>query len=171
MTRRLRSLKTVLVPSRRLDAIERRLAKTEARVKRHDGRLRRQRQRLEATDRRVTHADGLVEILSSQLGGIEERLQSLTEWLDSGQYAATDAEQAQARNLLEEIRDEHRRIRVRFGVVARYEERLRRLESALAEEMVAAAALAREAAMNGVVAGTRSATVVDLPDEPADREP
>jgi hypothetical protein len=171
MTRRLRSLKAVLLAPRRLAAIERRLARTEARLKRQDERLRRQRQRLDATNRKAKHADGLVEILSSQLGGIEVRLQSLTELLDREPYAATDEEQTQARNLLEEIRDEHRRIRVRFGVVARYEERLRRLESALAEEMVAAAALAREAALNGVVAGTPSAGAVVLPDEAADREP
>jgi chromosome segregation ATPase len=185
MTSRLPSLRAVLKSAHRLEVVERRLAKTETRLKRqneritsqgerlkrYDERLRGQKQRLDQATRMATRTHSLFEIIRSQVAGIEERLQNLTERVERAQYDATDQEQAQARSLLEEIRDEHRRIRVRFGVVARYEERLRRLESALAEEMVAAAALAREAAMNGMVAGASSDGAVDIPDESADRAP
>jgi predicted nucleic acid-binding Zn-ribbon protein len=173
MTRTLRRLARRLLKSRRLDALERRLGKTEERLtrqgerlKRQGERLRRQRALLDRANRTARRTHSLFEILSGQIGGIEERLQNLTEKVELGRYDATDEEKAQARTLLEEIREEHRRIRVRFGVVARYEERVRRLESALAEEMAAAAVLAHDAATNGAVAYAPAHGAVDLPEDP-----
>ena len=45
--------------------------------------------------------------------------------------AATPEELTEARSLIEEIRAEHARIRVRLSAVSSYEERLRRIEEQL----------------------------------------
>ena len=111
----------------------------------------------------------LHEILAAQVGAIEERLQDLTDKVEAGGYDATDGEKAEARSLIEAVREEHQRIRVRFGAVTRYEERLRRLESALAEEMAAAAELAHQAALNGALANAPTHGAVDIPEDPAER--
>jgi hypothetical protein len=102
---------------------------------------------------------------------IEERLQDLTDKVEAGSYDATEDEKAEARSLIEAVREEHQRIRVRFGAVTRYEERLRRLESALAEEMAAAAELAHQAALNGALANAPTHGAVDLPEDPAETQP
>ena len=54
---------------------------------------------------------------------------------------------------------------LRFGAVTQYEERLRRLESALAEEIAMAAELAHEAAQHGALADAPTHGAVDLPDD------
>jgi hypothetical protein len=113
----------------------------------------------------------LLEILAAQVGAIEERLQDLTEKVEAGGFDATDGEKAETRSLIQEVREEHQRIRVRFGAVTRYEERLRRLESALAEEMAAAAELAHEAALHGALANAPTHGAVDMPEEPAEGSP
>lgn len=105
------------------------------------------------------------EILGAQLGAVEERLQDLTEKVGSEPYDADDEGRADARNLVEEIREESRRIRVRFGTMTQYEERIRRLESALAEEIAAATDLARRAAEHGALADAPTHGAVDLPDD------
>jgi hypothetical protein len=172
MTRRLPDLGRRLRASRRF-ALEQRLARTEERLNRQGERLKRQDERLRLQKELMyevrpaaLRALSLFEILGAQIGAVEERLQSLTEKVELGRYDATDEEKAEARTLLEEVREEHHRIRVRFGVVTRYEERVRRLESALAEEMAAAAKLAREAAMNGAVADAPTHGAVDIPEDP-----
>jgi uncharacterized coiled-coil protein SlyX len=111
-------------------------------------------------------AHSLYEILSTQVGALEERLQNLTEKVEIGTYDANDEEKAEARSLVAEVRDEHRRIRVRFGTMTKYEERIRRLESALAEEIAAAAELAHQAAQNGALANAPTHGAVDIPEVP-----
>lgn len=166
MRRRLRRLS-------RYDELAKRLAKAEARLERQDGRLTRQgerldrhKERLDAIKPTVWRAATLLEVLAAQIGAIEERLQSLADKVEFRGDDPTDAEKAQARSLLEEVREEHRRIRVRFGVVTRYEERIRRLESALAEEMAAAEELANEAARGGALANAPTHGAVDIPEDP-----
>ena len=155
------------------DELAKRLAKAEARLERHDGRLKRQAERLDRHKERLDsvnpaawRAATLLDVLAAQIGAIEERLQSLADRVEFRGDDPTDAEKAQARTLLEEVREEHRRIRVRFGVVTRYEERIRRLESALAEEMAAAAELANQAARNGALANAPTSGAVDIPEDP-----
>lgn len=166
MTRGLPGVGRRLPRSSSFRELEERVAKTEARLKRQNERLRRQKELLDEIKPAANRAHSLFEILGAQVGGIEERLQSLTEQVELGGYDATDEETAEARNLLEEVREEHARIRVRFGVVTRYEERIRRLESALAEEMAAAAKLAHEAALSGTVANAPTHGAVDIPEDP-----
>lgn len=155
------------------DELGTRLAKVERRLARQDERLtalrERQRRSKELLDeiRPVAHrAQSLYEILAAQVGAIEERLLDLTEKVDLGGLEATEGEKAETRSLLGEVHEEHRRIRARFGAVTRYEERLRRLESALAEEMAAAAELAHEAAQGGLLANAPAHGAVDIPEEP-----
>jgi chromosome segregation ATPase len=150
--------------SSRFDALERRVAKTEERLRRQNERLRRHKELLDDIRPAVYRAQSLFEILGAQVGAMEERLQGLTEKLDLAAFDPTEEEKAEARTLLDEVREEHRRIRVRFGVVTSYEERIRRLESALAEEMMAAAELAREAAKNGALANAPTEPRVDIPE-------
>ncbi len=50
--------------------------------------------------------------------------------------------------------------------MTRYEERIRRLESALAEEMAAAAELAHQAAQHGALANAPTHGAVDIPEDP-----
>jgi DNA repair exonuclease SbcCD ATPase subunit len=136
------------------------------RVTKQEEKLTRQRDRLDAITPTARRAHTLLEVLAAQNSAIEERLQSLTEQVERHGYDATDVEKTEARKLIDEVREEHRRIRVRFGVVTRYEERLRRLESALAEEMAAAAALAKEAAQGGALANAPTHGAVDIPEGP-----
>ena len=160
------------------DELAKRLAKAEARLesqagrlKRHSERLDRHKERLDSVKPAAWQAATLLDVLAAQIGAIEERLQSLTDKVEFRGDDPTDAEKAQARSLLEEIREEHRRIRVRFGVVTRYEERIRRLESALAEELAAAAELANQAARNGALANAPTSGAVDIPEDPVENAP
>jgi chromosome segregation ATPase len=154
------------------DQLVKRIAKTESaqarqaeKVARVEERIGRLRDRLDEVKLTAYRAHSSYEILNAQVGAIEVRLQDLAETLATGRFAADDEDTALARSLVEEIRDEHRRIRVRFGAVTQYEERLRRLESALAEEMAAAAELAHRAAANGALLDAPTQGAVDLPDE------
>jgi chromosome segregation ATPase len=159
--------------ARRYDELAKRLAKAEAalqrqekRLSRHGDRLDRHKERLDSVKPAAWQAATLLEVLAAQIGAIEERLQSLTDKVEFHGDDPTDAEKAEARTLLDEVREEHRRIRVRFGVVTRYEERIRRLESALAEELAAAAELANQAARNGALANAPTSGAVDIPEDP-----
>src|SRR5688572_8254444 len=137
MRRRLRRSSGYDELAKRLATAEARLKRQQARLERHGERLDRHKERLDAIKPTVWRAATLLDVLAAQIGAIEERLESLSDKVEFRGDDPTDAEQAQARTLLEEVQEEHRRIRVRFGVVTRYEERIRRLESALAEEMAA----------------------------------
>jgi chromosome segregation ATPase len=154
------------------DTLAKRLAKAEAAQGRQAEKLARLQERVGRTKERVEdikltayRAHSSYEILSAQVGAIEERLEDLAEKLGAGHFEADDAGRSAARSLVEEIREEHRRIRVRFGAVTQYEERLRRLESALAEEIAMAAELAHEAAQHGALADAPTHGAVDLPDD------
>ncbi len=71
--------------------------------------------------------------MSFQFGSIEQRLGEIEQRIATGTFVADDAEQAEARRLVDEVRREHDQARVRFQIVSHYEERLRRVESALLE--------------------------------------
>jgi chromosome segregation ATPase len=157
-----------------VDALAKRLAKTDAKLARQGERLstlgervKRNKEMLDEMKPVAYRVQSLYEILAAQVGAIEERLQDLTDRVESGSYDATEGEKAETRSLIEAVREEHQRIRVRFGAVTRYEERLRRLESALAEEMAEAAELAHQAARNGALANAPAHGAVDIPEDSA----
>ena len=70
--------------------------------------------------------------LRNQVGVLEERLGRIEERLGSGTFVADDAQMAEARDLVQAVRQEHEQVRVRMQIVSHYEERLRRVEEALA---------------------------------------
>lgn len=167
-------LRRQLRKSSGVDQLTKRLAKTDAKVARQGERLttlgerlKRNKELLDEMKPVAYRVQSLYEILAAQVGAIEERLQDLTDKVEAGSYDATEGEKAETRRLIEAVREEHQRIRVRFGAVTRYEERLRRLESALAEEMAAAAELAHQAALNGALANAPTHGAVDIPEDPA----
>jgi hypothetical protein len=71
--------------------------------------------------------------VTAQMGAFEERMGRLEELVGTGTFVADDAAMAEARSLVEAIRREHAQVRVRMQIVSHYEERLRRVEEALAE--------------------------------------
>lgn len=167
-------LRRQLRKSSGVDQLTKRLAKTDAKVARQGERLttlgerlKRNKELLDEMKPVAYRVQSLYEILAAQVGAIEERLQDLTDKVEAGSYDATEGEKAETRRLIEAVREEHQRIRVRFGAVTRYEERLRRLESALAEEMAAAAELAHQAALNGALANAPTHGAVEIPEDPA----
>jgi hypothetical protein len=70
---------------------------------------------------------------SYQIGGIEQRLGALEQRLSDGTFVADDAATAEARSIIDEVRREHEQIRIRMQIVSAYEERLRRVETSVAE--------------------------------------
>jgi chromosome segregation ATPase len=68
---------------------------------------------------------------SYQIGSMEERLAGIEQRIGDGTFVADDAEAAEARSLVEEVRREHEQVRVRMQIVSAYEERLRRVEASV----------------------------------------
>lgn len=115
-----------------------RLDEQQERLDEQQERLGRQRQRLK--QQAAVHDEisaTLASLVAShaeveqQLSSVETRLQQLVDSGDDRALSAPEDEQAAARSLLEQVRAEHRLIRVRFGVIGRYEERLRRVEDSV----------------------------------------
>lgn len=122
---------------RRLTTLERQGAKhgdlARSQRKRLDAqksRLDKQAERIKALETREEAATRALQVLQNQLAAMELRMEAFESRLEAAP-TATEPERAEARNLLDEVREEHRRIRSRFGVVTSYEERIRRLEQAL----------------------------------------
>lgn len=84
----------------------------------------RQRARVDDLERELVR-------LSPQVAALEERVESLRQRLDDPSYAGSEAEQSQARSLVEEVRAEHARVRARISAATVFEERLRVLEARL----------------------------------------
>ncbi|HEX4189384.1 MAG TPA: hypothetical protein VHZ06_00205 [Marmoricola sp.] len=66
--------------------------------------------------------------LSPQVAALEARVEDLRARLDDTGYPADDAERAEARRLVEEVRSEHAKVRARISGAVVFEERLRVLE-------------------------------------------
>ena len=118
------------------------LEKQRARLDRQQEKLQRQLAQMREESERLTDLAARVKTLTSvhtvlehQMGSMEARLERL---LSAGEeITSTEPERAEARRLLDEVRDEHSRVRARFGVMTRYEERIRRLEAALEAQLQA----------------------------------
>lgn len=68
--------------------------------------------------------------VSPQLAALESKVEDLRQALSTPSVGSPE-ELVEARSLVEEIRAEHTRIRVRLSAVTTYEERLRRIEEKL----------------------------------------
>ncbi len=84
-----------------------------------DERFDRQHERLAALERDLAR-------IGPQVAAQEQRIEDLAERLT--RWEAGESEQAEARDLIAEMRAEHRRIRERISAAARFEERLRAVE-------------------------------------------
>ncbi|GAA4430059.1 hypothetical protein ACFQV2_39710 [Actinokineospora soli] len=111
-----------------------RLAEHDRRLAEHQHRLDDHGHRIDDHGRRLDHVQPLqewtaneLERIIPQVASFEARLAAIDDLL-SGTPTADDAQVAQARSLIDEIRREHAQIRVRLTGVAQYEERLGRLE-------------------------------------------
>ncbi|MFL6159082.1 MAG: hypothetical protein ACJ72D_23590 [Marmoricola sp.] len=66
--------------------------------------------------------------LSPQVAALEQRVEDLRTRLDDPEFTADDAERAEARRLVDEVRSEHAKVRARISAATVFEERLRVLE-------------------------------------------
>jgi uncharacterized coiled-coil protein SlyX len=132
LEQRIEALSDQLAEQRKVQARQRKRIEEQAeRLQRQAERLQRQSERIKVIeDSDVVMAQP---ILASQLSTMEMRLEDL-EVRHEKAPDSTEPERAEARNLLDEVRDEHRQVKARFGVVTRYEERVRRLERAIEPE-------------------------------------
>ncbi|MDQ3402401.1 MAG: hypothetical protein M3548_03275 [Actinomycetota bacterium] len=126
-----------MIPRERLDGFDHRL---HGLTERHEGTEGHHRHRLDDMERRFGEVEHLqrwsaneLERMIPQVAAIEARLASVDDALAAVPRAADDVELDQARSLIDEIRREHAQIRVRLTGVARYEERLGRLEEKLSD--------------------------------------
>ena len=122
--------------NRRVDAQRDQVRTLEKRVERAESSTRSARElekRIAELERTDAIRGTFAERLATQLAAVEERLGGLDERLADGTFVADDAGQAQARDLVAEVRREHAQVRARLQVVSAYEERIRRLEAVVAE--------------------------------------
>ena len=67
--------------------------------------------------------------ISPQLASLEQRVEALRARVDDPAFTADDAQRAEARRLVDEVRAEHARVRARVSSAVVFEERLRVLEA------------------------------------------
>jgi uncharacterized coiled-coil protein SlyX len=79
---------------------------------------------------RVAWTENELRRMSAHLAALDERLAAVER--PTAAPEPGEVGQDEARSLVREIRDEHARVRARLTVIARYEERIGRLETALA---------------------------------------
>lgn len=116
-----------LATEHRLADHDRRLADQARRVDEHGHRIDEHGRRLDHTQRLQEWTANELERIIPQVASFEARLAAIDDLL-AGTPAGDDAQVAQARTLIDEIKREHAQIRVRLTGVAQYEERLGRLE-------------------------------------------
>ena len=89
------------------------------------------REKVEAAEQVASQALTSYAVLEHQIASMETRVDRLVSQANESTSTSTESERAEGRTLVDEIREEHSRIRARFGIMVRYEERIRRLEAAL----------------------------------------
>ena len=103
----------------------------DARLDELTARLDRLEKRMRGVRQDARRATESYDRLAPQIASLETRVESLRGRLDN-QVTGSDEETAAARNVLDEVRREHERIRLRFSSAARYEARLGTVEKTLA---------------------------------------
>ena len=92
------------------------------------GRVRALQERAERQHERIADLERELKRVSPQLAALEERLEDLRQRIEMPDLDASDADRAEARSLVEEIRREHAQVRARITAATVFEERLRVLE-------------------------------------------
>ena len=72
--------------------------------------------------------------LSPQLAAVEQRLETLRATVEDPAWTGDDADRAEARRLIDEVRAEHARVRARISAATVFEERLRVVEEKLRDD-------------------------------------
>ena len=80
---------------------------------------------------RIGELERELQRVSPQLAALEHRVEQLQRAHDAVEVTATAPERAEARQLVEEVRAEHARVRARISAATVFEERLRVLEQHL----------------------------------------
>ncbi|HEY8372422.1 MAG TPA: hypothetical protein VIL00_06725 [Pseudonocardiaceae bacterium] len=93
------------------------------------------RRRTDDLDGRSGWTENEVRRMGPHLAAVDERVAMLER--PAARSSGDTAEQTESRSVLEEVRAEHARIRARLTAIARFEERLARLEEAAARETAA----------------------------------
>lgn len=119
--------------SARLPRLRRRVENLGQRLRNQGASLREQRRMTSSLAGQMATLRTDFDRMANQIAATETRIEWVRERVDPEVFEGTTEERAQARQLIEEIRREHAQIRVRFQVVSNYEERLSRVENALAE--------------------------------------
>lgn len=101
------------------------------RLDRQRGRIEKVEQRSQGTAKEAEFHVREVNRISPQLAALETKVEELRQALGSTPAVSSPSDLDTARSLVEEIRAEHARIRVRLSAVTSYEERLRRIEEKL----------------------------------------
>jgi hypothetical protein len=121
------------IPPERLDGYDRRLDEALRQLFQERSRLDELISRVNGFHDRAEWTASQVERVVPQVASQEAELESLRAKLVVSSAAdLTDVDAA--RSLIDEVRREHAQVRVRLTGIARYEERLRRLEESSAEE-------------------------------------
>lgn len=109
-----------------------------ARLSVHWDRLERQARRISEVERVSRTAAKEAELhvremnrVAPQLAALESKVETLRQALEAGPRVDEVDDLRQARNIVDEVRREHERIRIRLSAVTTYEERLRRIEEKL----------------------------------------
>jgi chromosome segregation ATPase len=84
--------------------------------------------RTERLEERLADVERELIRVSPQLAAVEERLADLRERILDPDWTGDDADRAEARELIDEVRRQHRQIRERITAATVFEERLRVLE-------------------------------------------
>jgi DNA repair exonuclease SbcCD ATPase subunit len=92
------------------------------------GRVRELEKRAVRQHERIADLERELKRISPQLAALEERFEDLRQRLELPDLDASDADRAEARSLVEEIRREHAQVRARITAATVFEERLRVLE-------------------------------------------
>ena len=116
---------------KRLGAVEKRLGAVDERL----STLTATTKRLEGSFKPFERASALREVehgrFSAQFGAVEQRLGRLEQAAADGRITGTEDSIRAATDVLDAVRREHEQVRVRLQIISAYEERLRRVESAV----------------------------------------
>ena len=85
-------------------------------------------------ERRIADLERELVRLSPQVAALEERVERISRQLSGEPAPVDDADLAEARSLVDEVRAEHARVRARITAATVFEERLRVLEERLGVE-------------------------------------
>jgi hypothetical protein len=117
----------------RVDQQAKQLAATKETVAKLRATITEQNRRIRVVELASEHREREHGNLTIQVGQQQQLLGEFEERLREERFITGPEDEAEARRLIDEIRQEHERIRVRMQAVGQYEDRLRRIEATVAD--------------------------------------